>query len=88
LQVATILNVVEDEYSGVRFDPDAWENDGRMYPPDDDNRFPVDGHPAVTMYRTKGHRLFIRENGAIRIEEVATRKVVLAKPGADGQEVF
>lgn len=87
-QLDYVLNYVEDWFSGVPFDPSNWANDGRMYPPQDDSRFAVSGHPDVTMYRTKGHRVYIRSNGAIRIEEVATRCVVLENPGADGQRVF
>lgn len=87
-QLDDALNHVEDLFSGVPFDPSNWANDGRMYPPQDDSRFPVSGHLDVTMYRTKGHRVYIRSNGAIRIEEIATKCVVLEKPGADGKGVF
>ena len=61
--------------------------DGRMYPPQDDFAFPVEGHPEVTLFRARKHRIYVRSNGAIRIE-ASGGELLLAKPGADGQEVF
>lgn len=86
-QLDTTLNAVEDEFSGVPFDPSSWMMDGRMYPPQDDFSFPVAGHPEVTLFRSRKHRIYIRTNGAVRIE-TTTRAPLLDKPGADGQRVF
>lgn len=82
------LNAVENEYSGVPFDPQNWRTDGRMYPVQDDNAADVPGHPEVTSYRSFKHETFIRQNGAIEIRIVETKEVVLEKPGSDGKGVW
>lgn len=86
-QLDSTLNEVEDEHSGVPFDPSNWMMDGRMYPPQDDFAFPVGGHPEVTLFRARKHRIYIRMNGAIRIE-TTSRAVLLDKPGTGGRRVF
>jgi hypothetical protein len=78
--LAGVLTEVEDELCS--------ETDERMGPPLDDNRRSVAGKPDVTRYRTKGHNVFYRSNGAIRIEELPSKAVVLDKPGADGKKAF
>lgn len=86
--MATTLSSVEDEFSGVPNDPDAWLWDGRMYPPYDDNSRVVEGWPKVRRFRSRGHNTFIGEDGSIRIEQAATKEVVLDIPGRDGRRVF
>ena len=82
------LNMVEDELSGVAFNPDNWRTDGRMYPVEDDNAADVEGHPGVLALRSRGHETFIAPNGAIEIRESTTDKVVFTKAGADGKGVW
>lgn len=83
--VESVLNSVEDRYSGVPFRPDSWRDDGRMYPPQDDSER-QSAIVGVRVFRTRGHRLWIGFNGAIRITTVGTseERVVLDKAGKDG----
>src|SRR4051794_25493783 len=62
--------------------------DDPMGPPQDDAARSMKGRPDVTRYRSKGHNVFIRANGAIRIEELPDNWVVLDKPGSDGRKAF
>ena len=85
-QLGDILNAVEDEMTSIPFDPSNWMNDGRMYPPQDDNRRLVQGRPDVRKYISKRHRIFIADNGAIEIQ-TDTGQTVFEKAGADNRTV-
>ena len=87
-QIADTLNTVEDEHSGVPFDPVHWRTDGRMYPVEDDSAADVDGHPDVTAYRSRGHETFISKNGAFEIRDLRSGQVTVEKPGSDGKGVW
>ncbi len=86
-QVADILNGVEDELTSIPYDPTFPVNDGRMYPPQPDSKKVVPGRIDLSRYRSKGRSTFIGDNGAIRIIDHGTGRVVFDKPGADGQRV-
>ncbi len=81
-----VLNAVEDEYSGVSFAPMMEADDGRMYPPLDDNRRDVDGRPDLIRYRTFKNNVWIGCNGAILIERM-DRRIILDKAGQDGGRI-
>lgn len=89
-QLVATQNAIEDEHSGVPFDPnaaDALIGDGRMYPPDEKFLDPIPERPNISRYRhRKGHITLIRDNGAIRIE--LRGQPILDKPGTDGRTVF
>lgn len=83
--IATTLNSVEDEHSGVPAHPANWQSDGRMYPPQADMARPSPDFPGVTVYRSRGHRTLIGTNGAFTIAEIHRGKVLVEKAGADGR---
>ncbi len=66
-QIAQLLIEVEDELSGLPADPAAPRNDGRMYPPQEDNRLDMGGRQDIRAYRTRGHRIYLSESGAMLI---------------------
>jgi hypothetical protein len=85
--LTNIVNEVENEHSGVPYDPDAWMADGRIYPPQLDSKKACDVEFA-SRYRTKGHHVFIGDYGAIAFQNVTTQKIEFSKPGCSGQELL
>lgn len=88
--VNAVLNQVEDELSGIPYDPVAalqGTTDGRLYGP----------HPAfasswgdredLTRFAHTRHDTFVRANGAVLIRLRRPTQILLSKPGADGLEV-
>jgi hypothetical protein len=87
-QLCAVLNEVEDEMTSIPFNPDAWQTDGRMYPPQSDSLREVDQHPKVKRFRSRAHNTFVRENGAIEIQTAPGAETLFTKPGADGKGVW
>jgi hypothetical protein len=74
--------------TSIPFNPDFWQTDGRMYPPQPDSIREVEGQPKVKRFRSRRHNTYIAENGAIEIKSIPEGVVILAKPGADGKGVW
>ncbi len=86
-QLDDVLNAVEDELTGVPYDPRRWATDGRLYPVQDDNVFDVKGHPRVSLLRARRTAIYIGDNGSIEIRD-ASGMVEFSKQGADGLAVW
>jgi hypothetical protein len=84
--LVAILEAVEDELTGIPNCPSNWMVDGRLYPPQQDHWYPVS--PSITRMRTRDHYVFVARNGAVEIQEVTSKLVVLSKAGADGRKVW
>jgi hypothetical protein len=88
--LARTLNGVEDEFSGVPYNPEEPGTDGRMYPPHERFRYLKWECASVRCYRQVAHATFVADNGAV---EIRSRKgaelgeVIFSKPGQDGREV-
>lgn len=87
-QLDDVLNAVEDQLTGITYDPRRWEMDGRLYPVQDDNVHDVEGNPRVTLLRARGSMIYIGDNGAIEIQDVVSGAVEFSKPGLDGRGVW
>lgn len=80
------LNTVENEFSNVPYSPSEWMSDGRMYPPQIDNKMVTD-NPEVNRYRSKQHNTYIGTNGSIKIVEMKGNKIIIDKAGKDQRKV-
>jgi hypothetical protein len=87
-QLGVVLNEVEDSMTSIPFNPELWQTDGRMYPPQADSIREVEGQPKVKRFRSLRHNTYLGENGALGISSAPEGEVVLAKPGADGKGVW
>ena len=85
--ICSTLNAVEDELTDIPYDPERWQEDGRLYPPFDDSVREVPGHPRLRRFRSLAHNTYIGDNGAIEIRNLAG-EVELEKPGADGKRIW
>lgn len=90
-QLARILIKIEDELTDIAYQPDRWQTDGRMYPPQEDQARDVPGRDDLIRYRSRAHNTYIRSNGAIEIRvhpagEVVFSKLGLNKMGVDLDE--
>lgn len=83
--LCTVLNRVEDEHSGIPNNPENWETDGRLYPPQLDSVRKIDDD--LLRYRSSKHNTYIASNGAIEVCSVNNDEVLFAKAGANGKGV-
>jgi hypothetical protein len=84
------LNSVEDEFSGVPYNPEEAGTDGRMYPPNERFRYRNWERSGVRCYRQVAHATFIADNGAVEIRNrrgTELGSILLEKPGSDGRKV-
>jgi hypothetical protein len=84
------LNAVEDEFSGVAYNPEEPGTDGRMYPPNERFRYTKWERPGVSCYRQVAHATFVADNGAVEIRlRVGSElgRIIFEKQGKDGRKV-
>jgi len=84
------LNAVEDEFSGVPYNPEEPGTDGRMYPPNERFRYTKWERPGIFCYRQVAHATFIANNGAVAIHlrtGSELGRILFEKPGKDGKKV-
>jgi hypothetical protein len=79
------IDAVEDELTTTPNIPANWMADGRIYPPQPDRRFAVEGRPDLARYESRKQNTFIRDNGAITTVTKGVKVVLFDKPGADGR---
>lgn len=80
------LNQVEDDLSGVPYDPTHPRNDGRMYPPDDDAYRAVPGRADLHRYRSRQHNTYFSDSGALLIIDLKGH-IVLDKPDLEMRSI-
>ena len=85
-RLANTLNRVENEFSNIPYSPNEWMSDGRMYPPQIDNKMVTD-NPNINRYRSKQHNTYIGTNGSIKIVEINGNKTIIDKAGLDQRKV-
>ena len=84
--MASTLNAVEDELTGIPFAPDQWRSDGRMYPPQSDAERDIPELPGWRRYRNKGHNTLIGPMGQIEINDL-DGNCLIRKSGLNEPEV-
>jgi len=84
--LSDIMIAVEDEFSGIAFDPDYPRNDGRMYPPKEDAHRSVEGRADLHRFRSRQHNTYFSEDGAILIVDL-DKNVILNKPNQNARRI-
>jgi hypothetical protein len=88
--LASTLNDVENEFSGVPYDLEEQGTDGRMYPPNARFRFLKWERNGVRCYRQVAHATFVADNGAMEIRLRSAGDLgnaIFEKQGKDGRKV-
>lgn len=88
-QITSTLNQVEDDLTGIPYDPSLPRTGERMYPPQLDSERPFPDSPRVRRFRSLKDNTFIGQNGSIEIRRAAPNPLdgalILSRPGADGR---
>ena len=83
-----VLNRVEDELTGLPFEPENWAASGRIYPPQMDRMSKV-GTTGIMRFDHLRHVTYIAPNGAILIRRRwKLTDEPLNKAGSDGKTVI
>jgi len=83
-----LLNQVEDELTGLPFEPENWAASGRLYPPQVDRMSRV-GMTGIMRFDHLRHVTYIAPNGAILIRRKwKITDEQLNKAGCDGKSVI
>jgi hypothetical protein len=88
--LSKVLNSVEDDFSGVGYNPEEPGTDGRMYPPNERFRYPKWERAGISCYRQVAHATFVADSGAVEIRLRAGSelgRILFEKPGKDGRRV-
>ena len=86
--LSRIVDSIEDEFTEIPNVPENYQSDGRIYPPQRDNRRVATGHANVIRYRTVAHNVFVGSNGALEIQVAKSGTAEFEKPGRDGRRVW
>ncbi len=63
--ISALLREIEDQFSGIPYDPAEGGSDGRLYAPVEHYRRPKAERPGVRCYWQVAHATFLADNGAI-----------------------
>lgn len=85
-RLSQTMDLIEDAYTNIPHNPNSWGEDGRMYPPKLDHRYPT-SNPYVFCYRTRKQDVLIGFNGALKIVRRKDSEVLFEQAGQDGREV-
>lgn len=86
-QLSMTLIAVENEVSGIPFDPNFPLDDGRMYPPRADASRTVPGRADLERFRSAKHNTYFSEDEAILIVDLEKR-VILDKADSQARRVI
>lgn len=85
-QLSKTLVEVENEFSGIPFDPNFPIDNGRMYPPRADASRAVPGRTDLERFRSAKHNTYFSDDGAILIVDLEKR-VILDKADSEARRV-
>lgn len=89
--ICRTLDEVEEEYTDDPNEPERWRELDRMFPPQSDRIALESPRPGITTVVTRGHEIYIGDNGSFEIrrrgktKDDSTPIIEMFKPGADGK---